>query len=180
MRCDLRGCIVVIPIIPLRSRSGLDEAAIEVMSEAFEAACKVLPDTGLPGGAYARMARAIVEVARAGERDFTRLRDAALRALSKTGCSVEIRRSDQEAAQMASIIPFLPRGIFDDVATKAMGEAFDAACKALHYGGQPEEVVQNALARRIVAAARKGERDPTRLRLMALAGLVGSRHASEE
>ena len=31
---------------------------------------------------------------------------------------------------VASIIPFLPRGVFDDVATKAMGEAFDGVSRA--------------------------------------------------
>lgn len=72
---------------------------------------------------------------------------------------------------VASIIPFLPRGVFDDVATKAMGEAFDAACRALHEGSQPEKVVQDAIARRIIRAARKGVRDVNQLSNAALAGL---------
>jgi hypothetical protein len=33
---------------------------------------------------------------------------------------------------VASIIPFLPRGAFDDAATKAIGKAFDAACADLY------------------------------------------------
>jgi hypothetical protein len=74
---------------------------------------------------------------------------------------------------VASIIPFLPRGVFDDEATKVMCEAFDAACKALHPSGQPEKVVQNAVARRIILAARNGERDVTRLGATALTGLAG-------
>jgi hypothetical protein len=81
---------------------------------------------------------------------------------------------------VGSILPFLPRGVFDDAATKAMGEAFDAACKALYDTVQPEKVVQQAIARRIVAAARKGERDVKRLRNAALAGLAGSRRAADE
>ena len=36
---------------------------------------------------------------------------------------------------MGSILPFLPRGIFDDAATKVMGAAFDAARKALDDTG---------------------------------------------
>lgn len=40
---------------------------------------------------------------------------------------------------VGSILPFLLRGVFDDAATKAMGEAFDAACKALHPIGQPQK-----------------------------------------
>jgi hypothetical protein len=49
-----------------------------------------------------------------------------------------------------------------------MGEAFDAACKDLHDGGQPF-VVREVMARRIIAAAHKGERDVGRLRDVALA-----------
>jgi hypothetical protein len=37
---------------------------------------------------------------------------------------------------VASIIPFIPRGIFDDAATKIMGDAFEVACKARHRAGQ--------------------------------------------
>lgn len=76
-----------------------------------------------------------------------------------------------EGASVASILPFIPRGVFDDAATKAMGEAFDAACKALHDSGQPT-VVHEVIARRIVAAARKGERDVWRLRNAALEALA--------
>ena len=36
---------------------------------------------------------------------------------------------------MGSILPFLPRGVFDDAATKAMGEAFDEACTGLYGTG---------------------------------------------
>jgi hypothetical protein len=81
---------------------------------------------------------------------------------------------------VASIIQFLPRGVFDDVATKAMGDAFDAACETLYGNVQPEKVVQEALARRIVNAARKGERDVKRLRDAALTGLAGRARAVDE
>jgi hypothetical protein len=73
----------------------------------------------------------------------------------------------------ASIIQFLPRGIFDDTATKIMGEAFDAACNAMHDTGQPH-VVYEVMAKRIIAAAAKGERDLTRLRDAALTALANS------
>jgi hypothetical protein len=43
-----------------------------------------------------------------------------------------------------------------------MSEAFDAACKALHDVGQPENV-QEVMACRNFAAARKGERKLTKL-----------------
>jgi hypothetical protein len=64
---------------------------------------------------------------------------------------------------MASIIPFIPTAAFDDETTRIMGEAFDAACQALKGKGQPS-VIQEIIARRIIASARKGERDPDRLR----------------
>jgi hypothetical protein len=48
---------------------------------------------------------------------------------------------------------------FDADATRAMGEAFDAACLELHDKGQPV-LVREVLAKRIIAAAEKGERDP--------------------
>jgi hypothetical protein len=79
---------------------------------------------------------------------------------------------------MASIIPFIPRGVaFDDGATQAMGEAFDVACKTLYEDGQPPQVVKDAIARRIIAAARKGERDVQRLTMAGLAGLADGRDA---
>ena len=68
---------------------------------------------------------------------------------------------------MGSILPFLARGVFDDSATRVMGAAFDAARKALDDTGQPH-LVQEVMARRIIAAARKGERNFFRLRDAAL------------
>jgi hypothetical protein len=72
--------------------------------------------------------------------------------------------------RVASILPFIPQNIFDDAATRIMGKAFDAACKELHDTGQPE-LVHEVMAKRIIAAARKGERSVARLRDIALAGL---------
>ena len=83
------------------------------------------------------------------------------------------RRRVQGAVQTASILQFMPRGVFDDAATKTMGEAFDAACTALHDTGQPH-VVYEVMARRIIAAARTGERDVGRLREAALTALANS------
>lgn len=80
---------------------------------------------------------------------------------------------------MGSILSFLPRGVFDDAATEAMGAAFDAARKALHDTGQPE-VVQDVIAQRIVAAARAGERNVNRLRDAALKSLPERSRAVDE
>jgi hypothetical protein len=51
-----------------------------------------------------------------------------------------------------------------------MGEAFDAACVGLQDTGQPA-LVREIIAKRIVEAATKGERDPARLRAAGLAAL---------
>jgi hypothetical protein len=53
---------------------------------------------------------------------------------------------------------------------RVMGEVYDAAVKALHSSGQPA-IVYETIAARIIAAAKKGERDPVRLRDAGLAGL---------
>jgi hypothetical protein len=72
---------------------------------------------------------------------------------------------------MASILPFVrDKSDFDDEATRLMGEAFDAACTGLRDTGQPI-VVQEVIAKRIIKAAMKGERDPARLRKAGLAAL---------
>jgi hypothetical protein len=60
-------------------------------------------------------------------------------------------------------------GAFDPEVTAAMGVAFEAALKELQDTGRPD-VMGEVIARRIVAAARFGERDPARLRAAALAG----------
>lgn len=64
---------------------------------------------------------------------------------------------------MGSIGPFLRAhdDVFDDVATRIMGESFDAACALL---GNITDPARNAVADRIIAEATHGERDPIRLR----------------
>ena len=63
---------------------------------------------------------------------------------------------------------FMPPGAFEPEAVAAMSEAFEAACEVLQDAGEPE-VVREIIAKRIVAAATVGERDPVRLRAAALA-----------
>jgi hypothetical protein len=80
---------------------------------------------------------------------------------------------------MASVLAFIKKAdvgaVFDDHATKAMGEAFDAACKDLHDRGQPS-IVYGVIANRIIEAARSGERDPHKLKETALMAFSGKRH----
>lgn len=64
---------------------------------------------------------------------------------------------------MALILPFIRSRSesFDPDATRIMGEAFDAARKALGTSGT-DDVCEN-VACRIIDTARGGERDPHRL-----------------
>jgi hypothetical protein len=72
---------------------------------------------------------------------------------------------------MVSILHFIRgKSDFDDDATNAMGAAFDAACKGLRDRGQPD-IVREIIAKRIIEAAKKGERDPIRLCNSGLAAL---------
>jgi hypothetical protein len=74
---------------------------------------------------------------------------------------------------MATVLSFLlNRPDFDDEATRT----FDAACKGLQDGGQPD-LVREIIAKRIIEAAKKGERDPVRLRDAGLAALGYGREA---
>jgi hypothetical protein len=53
---------------------------------------------------------------------------------------------------------------FDDAATaRVTDDAFDQICKHLQDSGQPE-IVREVIAEKILDAARRGERDPARLR----------------
>jgi hypothetical protein len=56
---------------------------------------------------------------------------------------------------------------FDDAATLAMGKAFDHACKSLRNFGSAC-IVREIIAKRIIDAAKNGERDPARLHEQAL------------
>ena len=56
---------------------------------------------------------------------------------------------------------------FDDAATLAMGEAFDRTCKSLRIIGDTV-TVREIIAKRIIEAAKNGERDPARLYEQAL------------
>ena len=73
---------------------------------------------------------------------------------------------------MASILPFIRKvgTVFNDRATKIMGEAFDRACKELNDTGQPA-IVYEVIAKCIIDCAKNGERDPVRLRNAGLAAL---------
>jgi hypothetical protein len=79
---------------------------------------------------------------------------------------------------MGSIVQFVRKAgaVFDDQLLAIMGNAYDAVRKELHDTGQPE-IVYEIIATRIIDAAKRGERDPIRLRDLGLAalGLDGKR-----
>jgi hypothetical protein len=58
---------------------------------------------------------------------------------------------------------------FDDEALLAMGVAFDQACSSLRYFACAAKV-RELIAKRIIEAAKNGERDPIRLHSQALMG----------
>ena len=60
-------------------------------------------------------------------------------------------------------------GIFDSDATAMLGKAFEAACEELHFPKDKSTLL--LVAKRIIAAARRGELDPLRLRSAAVAGM---------
>ena len=65
-----------------------------------------------------------------------------------------------------AIRSFTRVGAFDPEAIAVMSEAFEAALKKLQ--GAQTDVMREAIANRIIAAAKLGERDPVRLREAAL------------
>jgi hypothetical protein len=72
---------------------------------------------------------------------------------------------------MAQILQFIrPEKVFDSETTAVLAAAYERAISGLRACGQPE-VMREVVARRIIALAAKGERDPERLYAAALAGL---------
>jgi hypothetical protein len=63
---------------------------------------------------------------------------------------------------------YLEDGVFGPEATAPMGQAFDAVCEEFHIADQAD-ATRRFVATLIIAAARKGELDPVRLRATAAA-----------
>ena len=82
--------------------------------------------------------------------------------------------TDTPLPNVTPIVPIFRSGGFDAEATQNLGKAYDIACRSLHPEGRPP-VVQDALAKKIVEAAQRGERDPDRLAAIAL-GALGPFH----
>ena len=65
------------------------------------------------------------------------------------------------------VIPIVEGGAFDAEITRTMGQVFDRACTSLRDFGSAI-LVREIIARRIIEAAKNGERDPARLYEQAL------------
>jgi hypothetical protein len=77
---------------------------------------------------------------------------------------------------VASILPFpqtdeivlqFTDRCFDDEATATICQAFDKVCWELHDWGQPQ-TVRDVIAKRLIAIAGRGERDPDKMCAAAL------------
>jgi hypothetical protein len=68
-----------------------------------------------------------------------------------------------------SIIP-IQHSYFDEKAVRAMGIAFDQACHSFRNFANHDRV-RELVAKRIIEAAKRGERDPIRLQWQAVMGL---------
>ena len=63
---------------------------------------------------------------------------------------------------MATILPFVKDGVFDQKDITAMSVALDDVCKILNL--RDDNSAKEVMASRIIDLARAGERSPTRLR----------------
>jgi hypothetical protein len=70
---------------------------------------------------------------------------------------------------------FVEPGVFGPEGIAVISKAYAATLEELHDTGQPQ-IVREIIARRIIAAARTGERDAVRLREAALPWLARQRN----
>jgi hypothetical protein len=77
---------------------------------------------------------------------------------------------------VGTVVELFRDAAFDPEAVVVLCVAFDKLRKKLHDTGQPP-VVQEVIARRLIACAQRGERDPDKLAENALAA-IGLRAAS--
>ena len=78
------------------------------------------------------------------------------------GCPAPRRGTRYSRYRMATITQLFRDTAFDPDTIEALCEAFEKARKSLHDTGQPY-IVNEIIAKRIIALAEQGERDPDRL-----------------
>jgi len=79
---------------------------------------------------------------------------------------------------LASIVNLFHEAAFGPEEVELLALAYDKARRSLHDRGQPP-VVQTVIAERIIAAAKRGERDPDKLCEAALSATLGNKAVFE-
>jgi hypothetical protein len=76
------------------------------------------------------------------------------------------------------LTPFLKEAAFDPEAIKAISAAFEAVCESLQLRNRSDPITE-IVARKVIEVAGTGERDPERIRDLALLALkeLGERSA---
>jgi hypothetical protein len=88
---------------------------------------------------------------------------------SRPGDSQTVSRSARTSWEVKMNIVPIQYSYFDDKAIRAMGAAFDQACRSLRHFAHFDRVPE-LVAKRIIEAAKNGERDPIRLHWQAVMG----------
>ena len=70
---------------------------------------------------------------------------------------------------MASIVPFISNGVFEQADIQVMSDAYNRAIEDIYSFGRPNKTVEAIIATRIITLTKGGERDPDRLCERALA-----------
>jgi hypothetical protein len=71
------------------------------------------------------------------------------------------------------LTPYLEEGVFDPQAIEAMTTAFRAVCESLQLGDRSDSA-REIVARKVIEITGTGERDPARIRDLALLALKAS------
>lgn len=79
---------------------------------------------------------------------------------------------------MSDVATLFREAAFDPDEVEHLCLAYDKACRSLHDRGQPP-VVLEIIAKRIIEAAKRGERDPDRLCEAALSPALGNKAVFE-
>jgi hypothetical protein len=70
---------------------------------------------------------------------------------------------------MNSIVPFTGNAVFEPADIKMMSDAYSNAIAFVYGFGQPNKIVREIIAARIIELTKGGERDPNCLRESAIA-----------
>jgi len=154
-------------ILPfLKDDAAFDPNDVRSMSMAFDDACKVLKISDAETQRREVVAARIIEIARRGEHSPTLLRD---RVLKEAGVTIsENYRAAGQGLERSPIPLSHYSGAFDPEMAAAMAMVVEEVCGALSIND--DAAAREAIAIRIVELARRGERNPDKLRDRLLRG----------